>query len=1311
MSEQYILLCFRPLSSYNSLQDKHLAGYFNNTRMRRHLRRAGLISKSGDLVTETTYRLNMARKEHQKHVRDLLAQAIVHKALDIERYRQSDIKKKLEEIAKIELVRRVRLEKAHQGDEDIVPYLSPRSRRPKSAVEPTPSHPPGSRRPYTAPSKRPKSSKKKSSVYVDKDGFPVHRVKHDTDSDSQDLDSSCLKGLDSHALNSASLHMTEEPDTGGKSPYKLDYALSPQPPKSARGGRSASGRNGRRPIYSKDGKRIKAQSTRGGGSSLHRKEPAYSHATQPQTMCDVTVRYRGQSFKVSYEKEDNRDEVMICQQHCGGENLTVFQGWVEPGTDCVFTSRRHRGYPFGMTFYVNRVQVLTISACCEYKYKPGVILGGRRGHFRYVSVEGASPCYKCLVEAELAKRERDRYKGTQTELPPEEPESELVTDAKSTQADIEDEEKTEEGAVDAGTSYDNDDDFEKDEDEEKKEADDLKEDEKDDIIEQEQAAEDDYENEFFEEEEVKETSNEKENSDIKSEKETVQEDNKTDARKDEITNTSDAESRRKSSEDEQDSNNKQHTSDNDSTMEKSDRESMKQTSDRESVKEASDRESVKEMSDRESINETSDRESVKEASDRESIKETSDNESIEEAPDSEIKQQRDNEKEETLKRKIDESENDEPNVEEKNTKESSADEGEKDNEEAERRSTISDEDEKKDEDKRSTSSYIIEKENFSHEGASNNENLNQENMDDVQRDVSSDQESMAEKPVVVNSESTSNKNDEQLAEEEFDYAEESEPESIKSVSATSGSVHSVKVEGRKTSFGHYNSEDVVATDSEEERDKDDSKSDENSVKEHKNKMHSDTEDRENERSIESHIKEEGKEERDKESIVVNNEPESSHKVKDDHDQANHSDNENIKDVASNGDGGDTKEEDLTEQAGIGRQQQQVKTMSTTNSDKENVMHEQLNGVPNEESKQDNAGILNENNGEEHNDEKHQDEESPHESKEEKKESDKEDVKEPTSMGSASSLRSNTGRQSPPETAGPSAIRESETDVKKDGHSEQMSTETPHVTEPDTETKEPVIEESTIVESKQKISDRRPSSASSSGSSTSSISSSSSDSDAEKKEEKTLNFSKSDLSPRGARKVAKALKRPESKNIESLILRGNPIGDRGVKTIIRALADHQKDQIEDGKKSKLSEVDFTDCKIGTSGLEEISKFLKTNSGVANLNVSANPDIALDGWKQLADVLQTDASLKSLSVSDCQMGGESSASLLQGLVDNESLLELNIEGNKLSRDDGRHLLDLVKDNGVITSIQFERGNDIEQQTGLEIKEILETGSFVP
>lgn len=42
------------------------------------------MTRNGKIIDEKTYRLNMAKKEHRKHVRDLLGTAIVHKTLDME---------------------------------------------------------------------------------------------------------------------------------------------------------------------------------------------------------------------------------------------------------------------------------------------------------------------------------------------------------------------------------------------------------------------------------------------------------------------------------------------------------------------------------------------------------------------------------------------------------------------------------------------------------------------------------------------------------------------------------------------------------------------------------------------------------------------------------------------------------------------------------------------------------------------------------------------------------------------------------------------------------------------------------------------------------------------------------------------------------------------------------------------------------------------------------------------------------------------------------------------------------------------------
>ena len=41
---QHVSSAFRPIAQYNSLQDRHLNHYFTNSRVRRHLCRAGLVS-------------------------------------------------------------------------------------------------------------------------------------------------------------------------------------------------------------------------------------------------------------------------------------------------------------------------------------------------------------------------------------------------------------------------------------------------------------------------------------------------------------------------------------------------------------------------------------------------------------------------------------------------------------------------------------------------------------------------------------------------------------------------------------------------------------------------------------------------------------------------------------------------------------------------------------------------------------------------------------------------------------------------------------------------------------------------------------------------------------------------------------------------------------------------------------------------------------------------------------------------------------------------------------------------------------------
>ncbi len=72
------------MASYNSLEDEHLAGYFMSPNIIKHLRKMGLVTKSGQIVSEGTFRRNAAQMDHKVRTKDLLADSILRSALEIE---------------------------------------------------------------------------------------------------------------------------------------------------------------------------------------------------------------------------------------------------------------------------------------------------------------------------------------------------------------------------------------------------------------------------------------------------------------------------------------------------------------------------------------------------------------------------------------------------------------------------------------------------------------------------------------------------------------------------------------------------------------------------------------------------------------------------------------------------------------------------------------------------------------------------------------------------------------------------------------------------------------------------------------------------------------------------------------------------------------------------------------------------------------------------------------------------------------------------------------------------------------------------
>nr|XP_035107774.2 glutamate-rich protein 3 isoform X2 [Callithrix jacchus] len=376
------------LAAYNSLTDKHLAGYFNNTRIRRHLLRSGLITRSGRILSEKEYKLNIMKRDHQKYIRECLAQAIFHKVLDMERYHQLEIKKKLETLARKEQIQRFKGEHTRRSVENNMPILSPhppvgpKTNRghsilvdeghssPLALTAPRPYTAPGNMQPPTQLQPLPSNLAVET---VPKGKKAVMKFRNYI-SNSQRMNSYQLPNINSYMM-----------------------PIPPPPPpngKITRENRSETWRrrrfhpttapNGLEPLFTRDSRRI--------------------HKTSLHSNAAITMIYLGKNVHLSSDNPDFRDEIKVYQQHCGGENLCVYKGKLLEKETFQFISKRHHGFPFSLTFFLNGMQVNRLSSCCEYKHRKGSRLGGKRGYFGFVCVERSSPCYKCIIAMGLDKK-------------------------------------------------------------------------------------------------------------------------------------------------------------------------------------------------------------------------------------------------------------------------------------------------------------------------------------------------------------------------------------------------------------------------------------------------------------------------------------------------------------------------------------------------------------------------------------------------------------------------------------------------------------------------------------------------------------------------------------------------------------------------------------------------------------------------------------------------------------------------------------------------------------------------------------------
>ncbi|XP_051481722.1 glutamate-rich protein 3 [Apus apus] len=523
------------LATYNSLTDKHLVGYFSNTRIRRHLQKSGLISRSGRIIPEKEYRLNAMRKDQQQQVQECLARAIFHKVLDMERHHQLEIKRKLENSLRKERVQKIKVEHTRKSVGGAIPSCSPhpppgpgnlQGLHPPvaGAAAPFPARAPGaadggghpshqhpakqpafpaltSWRPRTAPGIPPRPLRlqplRSGAAAPSPAGSGLQGRQLGTGGSrqlgtgvSRQLGTGVSRQLGTGGSRQLGTGGSRQLGTGGEpaARYRGEPAARYRGEPAARYRGEPAARYRGEPAARHRGE--PAARYRGEPAARHRGEPAARYRGEPAAQGErsglrhrncveyvtgispyqlpiisnpvapapppplpkgdrsrnavrsgmlrgrwfrpttapndleqlltkgsggppkasfrsnafVTMVFLGKSVHLSHDDADYRDEIKVYQQHCGGENLCVYKGKLLEGETFQFVSKRHHGFPFSLTFFLNGILVDRLSWCCEYKHQKRSRLGGRRGHFGFLSVEGAAPCYRCIIAMGLDKK-------------------------------------------------------------------------------------------------------------------------------------------------------------------------------------------------------------------------------------------------------------------------------------------------------------------------------------------------------------------------------------------------------------------------------------------------------------------------------------------------------------------------------------------------------------------------------------------------------------------------------------------------------------------------------------------------------------------------------------------------------------------------------------------------------------------------------------------------------------------------------------------------------------------------------------------
>lgn len=201
--------------------------------------------------------------------------------------------------------------------------------------------------------------------------------------------------------------------------------------------------------------------------------------------------------------------------------------------------------------------------------------------------------------------------------------------------------------------------------------------------------------------------------------------------------------------------------------------------------------------------------------------------------------------------------------------------------------------------------------------------------------------------------------------------------------------------------------------------------------------------------------------------------------------------------------------------------------------------------------------------------------------------------------------------------------------------------------------------------------------------------------------KMLNLNLNKLGDSAASDIADML--GEKSSIEILLVHGNPLGDKGVKSLLAGIQEIEEEADDNGKVN-LRELDLGDTNMGDSGMSKVATFLEKNTTLKTLNLNGNKAVSVEGWQKLGKALKENKTLQTLSLDFNNVGDDGIAAIVEGLRTNQTLHTLELEDVGITKKGGKLLRDLVKDNPTILEVTIYPGNDVPDDIRDDIKTFL-------